>query len=117
MSETETIATLAPSTDRQAFTVQEFLYRNNLAKDAWFKLRKAGITPREMMINGRTLISIEAERDWRAARENPTGAEALGQALRRKERLERARAAAKRSVESPNHPRAASIQRNKQSTP
>jgi hypothetical protein len=60
----------------QLSTIPEFCRRNHIAKSTFFKLKNAGLGPRIMYLGKMQRISADAERDWIAARENPTADEA-----------------------------------------
>jgi hypothetical protein len=54
-----------PPSERVAFPIPEFCYRNNISEPTYHRLRAKGRGPREMRI-GLNLIRItaEAEREW-----------------------------------------------------
>ena len=60
----------------QAFSIAEFCARNRISLSTFHKLKNQGRGPRLMCLGRAIRISVEAERDWRSAREQPTGAEA-----------------------------------------
>lgn len=90
-------------TDRQAFTIQEFCFRNGISPGTYHKLKAQGRGPREMPLGRAIRISIEAERDWRQEREQPADTEA--RLLKRESEARRrgANKAAKAAVASPAH--------------
>jgi hypothetical protein len=51
------------------FTVAEFCQQHHISIALFYKLRKAGLGPREMVVGRRRLISTEAAAEWRRARE------------------------------------------------
>jgi hypothetical protein len=53
----------------QALSISQFCARNNISRGFFYKLKKSGKAPRIMKIDGRRIISPEAERDWRVERE------------------------------------------------
>ncbi|QHP74374.1 hypothetical protein EI171_35695 [Bradyrhizobium sp. LCT2] len=55
---------------RAAFTIKEFCEAHRISPAMYFKLRNAGLGPREMRAFRRVTISIEAATDWRRARES-----------------------------------------------
>jgi hypothetical protein len=59
-----------PRPERMAFSIDEFCYRHNISKAHYYNLKKLNLGPREMNVVGRKIISLEAERDWRRARED-----------------------------------------------
>jgi predicted DNA-binding transcriptional regulator AlpA len=59
----------------QALSIPQFCARNNISRSFFYKLKKRGKAPRTMDVDGRRIISPEAERDWRLERERD-GAEA-----------------------------------------
>lgn len=54
---------------RGAYTVAEFCEAHRISQSMYFKLRNAGLGPREMRAGRRVTISLEAATDWRRARE------------------------------------------------
>lgn len=54
---------------RAAFTIKEFCKAHRISEAMYFKLRDAGLGPREMRAGRRVTISLEAATDWRRARE------------------------------------------------
>jgi hypothetical protein len=58
--------------DDSPFTIEEFCKRNRLSLTSYYELRTRGQGPREMRVLSKVLISPEAERDWRLARETPS---------------------------------------------
>jgi hypothetical protein len=88
-----------------AFTIREFCKAHGLGIASYYKLKRLGLGPREMLLAGNIIrISIEAAAEWRAARENPKAAEVKECARLAEQRQERSRKAAKRAIESPEHP-------------
>src|SRR5215207_1476310 len=53
----------------RVLSIPDFCERNNISRSFFYKLRQRGIAPRTMHVDGRVLISPEAERDWRLDRE------------------------------------------------
>jgi hypothetical protein len=53
----------------RALSILEFCTRNNISRSFFYKLKKQGKTPRIMDVDGRRIISPDAERDWRLERE------------------------------------------------
>jgi hypothetical protein len=60
-----------PLPDDSPRTVEEFCKRNRLSITSYYELRTRGQGPREMRVLSKVLITPEAERDWRLAREIP----------------------------------------------
>jgi hypothetical protein len=60
-----------PQADDRPRTIEEFSQRNRLSITSYYELRSRGQGPREMRVLSKVLISPEAERDWRRARETP----------------------------------------------
>lgn len=71
-----------------AHTILSFCESNAISESLYFKLKRRGKGPREAEVEGRVIITPEAEIDWRREREAETAAK------RQKE------AAAARSAES-----------------
>lgn len=63
------MATIAGQTPRTAYTISEFCEAHRLSESMYFKLRNAGLGPREMRSMRKVTISIEAAIDWRRDRE------------------------------------------------
>jgi hypothetical protein len=53
-------------------TIPSFCTSNAISESTYYKLKRQGRGPREIEIDGRVLITEEAERDWRLAREAET---------------------------------------------
>jgi hypothetical protein len=51
------------------YTIPQFCRCHGISVAHYYALRKLGLGPREMVLGRRRLISIEAARDWRGARE------------------------------------------------
>ena len=66
-----------------SMSVAQFCRANSISVALYYKLRAAGLAPREMKLGSRTLISIEAAADWRRARESATAAATAADAERR----------------------------------
>jgi hypothetical protein len=60
----------------RALSISQFCARNNISRSFFYKLKKRRKAPRIMDVDGRQLISPEAERDWRLERERETAAAA-----------------------------------------
>jgi predicted DNA-binding transcriptional regulator AlpA len=59
-----------PPIERKMLTIPEFCRRNSISRAFYYELRKQSLTPREVRDLGRVVrITIEAENEWRAARE------------------------------------------------
>jgi hypothetical protein len=56
-------------TGGQALSILQFCARNNISRSFFYKLKKRGKAPRTMDVDGRRIISPDAERDWRLERE------------------------------------------------
>jgi len=82
---------LAPKepTRRLALSIPEFCEAHGISEGMFYKMKKQnrGLTPREMKIGTRTLITFEAAAKWRAERE------AAGTAPPEKARAKREQAA------------------------
>lgn len=57
------------STLQSCFTIQQFCERNHLSIAFFYKLKQQGLAPVEMTVGRRRFVSIEAEAEWRRARE------------------------------------------------
>jgi hypothetical protein len=59
-----------------ALSISQFCVRNNISRSFFYKLKRRRKAPRIMDVDGRQIISPEAERDWRLERERETAAAA-----------------------------------------
>jgi hypothetical protein len=59
-----------------AYTIAEFCYTHKISPAYYYKQRKLGLGPREMVVGRRRIISAEAAAAWRQARaaDEPTSA-------------------------------------------
>ena len=55
-----------------AHTIPSFCESNAISESKYFDLKRKGKGPREIELDGRTIITPEAERDWRIEREAET---------------------------------------------
>jgi hypothetical protein len=60
----------------QAHNIPSFCVSNDISESEYFKLKREGKGPREIKLGKRTLITPEAEQDWRCEREAETMAQA-----------------------------------------
>jgi hypothetical protein len=66
-------------------SIARFCVRNDISEPMFFKMQKNGVGPRVTELGARKLITIEAERAWRRARERkPVNVEALDKARRKR---------------------------------
>ena len=94
-----------PAAEPLAFTIRGFCKVHGLSVASYYALKKVGLGPREMHLAGNLIrISAEAASAWRKERENPKADEAKQLALLAEHRQERSRKAAKKAIESPEHP-------------
>jgi hypothetical protein len=94
-----------PAAEPLALTIRQFCNLHGLGIASYYKLKKLGLGPREMHLAGNLIrISVEAAGAWRNERENPKADEAKELARLAGQRQERSRKAAKRAIESPEHP-------------
>jgi hypothetical protein len=68
------LASAEPEVPRAAYTIREFCAAHRISEAMYFKLRDAGLGPREMRALRKVTISVEAAADWRRERENATPA-------------------------------------------
>ena len=59
-----------------AMSIPQFAEAHGISASMYFKLKKQGLTPREMKVGSRTLITFEAAAQWRTEREAASGTEA-----------------------------------------
>jgi len=57
-----------------AFSIPEFCVAHRISTSFYFKLKQQGLTPAEMKLGSRILISRESAAAWRAARTAETTA-------------------------------------------
>ena len=57
-----------------AHTIPTFCVSNAISESFYFALKRKGLAPREIDLDGRIIITEEAERDWRREREAETEA-------------------------------------------
>jgi hypothetical protein len=99
------LAVPAVTAEPLAFTIRGFCKVHGLSVASYYALKKLGLGPREMHLAGNLIrISAEAAAAWRKERENPKADEAKQLALLAEQRQERSRKAAKKAIESPEHP-------------
>jgi uncharacterized membrane protein YccC len=89
--------------EQQAFSIQEFCARNSISLHLYHKLRQQNRGPRTMALGRAIRISIEAERAWRADREQPTESEARLVKREAEVRSALAKQASQKSLASPRH--------------
>jgi hypothetical protein len=85
--------------ERASWTVDEFCDRHDISRTTYFQLKKDRRGPREMRLGGTIRISLEAERDWRLAREQLDAVDRASIERLRK----RGRKAGRAAAESPRH--------------
>jgi hypothetical protein len=74
-----------------AMSIARFCRRNEISEPMYYKLQSNGIGPKTIRLGKRTLITVEAERRWRQARERkPVSVEALDKARRQRKKRETA---------------------------
>jgi hypothetical protein len=56
------------------FSIQEFCDAHRISRSRYFELKKQGLTPDEMHVGHRHLISFEAAARWRRQREREAAA-------------------------------------------
>lgn len=59
----------SPTTPIAAYSIKEFCDAHGISIAYYYVLRKSKLTPREMKVGRRFLISQEAAADWRRERE------------------------------------------------
>lgn len=57
------------SVPRAAYSIKEFCIAHRISEQMYFKLKRAGLGPREASVGNRILITLEAARDWLHQRE------------------------------------------------
>jgi hypothetical protein len=88
----------------EAFTIDEFCRRNAISPALYHKLKRENRGPAEMVIGPHSIrISVTAEKEWHAAMAKPVGEVAERLAAEARERISKAKHAAKLSVESDKH--------------
>ncbi len=61
----ETRQSCIPPIKREALSVNEFCASHGICRASFYNLLKAGVGPRLMKVGRRTLISVNAAREWR----------------------------------------------------
>jgi len=59
-------------TEHSAWTISQFCARQSFSRGYFYKIKKLGLGPREMNVNGLIRITVEAEAEWKAEREAAT---------------------------------------------
>ena len=59
-----------------AFSIQEFCDAHRISRSRYYELKKQGMTPVEMIVGHRRLISFEAASAWRRQRERQAATDA-----------------------------------------
>jgi predicted DNA-binding transcriptional regulator AlpA len=59
-----------------ALSIRQFCKAYNISEDFFYKLKRQGQAPRLMKVGARTLISMEAAKEWRIDRETSSATEA-----------------------------------------
>ena len=65
-----------------AHTILSFCQSNAISESLFHKLKRQGRGPREIELDGRVIITEEAERDWRSQQERDTAERRARQAER-----------------------------------
>lgn len=65
----EQLKSAATELPRAAFTIKEFCEAHRLSEAMYYKIRAAGLGPREMRAMRKITISVEAAQQWRRERE------------------------------------------------
>jgi hypothetical protein len=58
-----------PEVPRAAYSIPEFCKAHRICEAFYYKMRAAGLGPREMRMLRKVTISVEAAAEWRRARE------------------------------------------------
>lgn len=61
-----------PDAPAAVYTIPEFCSAHRISPAMFYKMKNAGIGPRELRVGSRRLITFEAAADWRRARETAT---------------------------------------------
>jgi hypothetical protein len=88
---------------KPSLTIKQFCLHENMSPASFYKMRKLGFGPAEMVVPGTEIIRItpKAHREWRAMLEDRSRTEAAE--LERKRRAEQRRTAGKTAAASPMH--------------
>lgn len=89
--------------ERVAFSIQEFCWRNTISLPTYHKLKRAGLGPDEMRFGNVIRVTAEAELKWQRARTNPKGDEARATAAAAAATVARGRRAGKLAAQSERH--------------
>ncbi len=60
--------------EQAAYSVDAFCRAHSLSRSKFYEMLRSGDGPRVMKCGAKTLVSVEAARDWRLARERATAA-------------------------------------------
>jgi hypothetical protein len=90
-----------PTDDIVSLTIEQFCRRNQISGTTYHRLKREGKGPREMYIGWLVRVSLDAEREWQAARTNHDAADLAARVRYRA----RAKKAGRLAVLSPKHPR------------
>ena len=91
------------NTERVAFSIQEFCFRNAISPSTYFKLKRAGLGPNEMRVGNLVRITFEAELEWQRARTHPIGGEAEENVRAAAAAVARSQKAGALAARSPRH--------------
>jgi predicted DNA-binding transcriptional regulator AlpA len=93
-------AALATAAEPLAYSIRAFCRAHGISIPTYYELKKQKLGPKEMRLGASVRISQEAAAEWRKARENPSGKEAIAQARAADELRARAKYAAGKAIES-----------------
>jgi phage terminase small subunit len=51
---------------RNAYSIAEFCDAHSISRSTYYRLKRHGLAPAEMLVLGKPLISVEAATSWRA---------------------------------------------------
>jgi hypothetical protein len=58
-----------PSVERAAYSISEFCAAHRISQSMYFKIRNAGLGPREARALNKVIITLQSADDWRRERE------------------------------------------------
>jgi hypothetical protein len=92
-----------PAASESSFTVDQFCLLEGISRATYFKLRREGRGPREMIISGNIIrITVRSRADWQRARERESRTSAAIKA-KRKSRSVKNKASGSIAAASPRH--------------
>ena len=64
--ERRSVQSAGSDSGKAAYSISEFCRDHSISRGLFYKLKKLGLTPREIELGSRRIITREAAADWRA---------------------------------------------------